>query len=127
MLQRLVLALVFSLGTSSPGVQSLLLTLLCLLFTILHCALQPMRDPQANTLQTVLLVCLTCVALSGSPAADAIERSSPSNATTPSDDLSRGMQLLFGSVVPVAAIVWALLGSRVKGLLSTMLVLVTQR
>jgi hypothetical protein len=121
------LALVFSLGTASPGVQSLLLTLLCLLFTLLHCTLKPLRDPQANTLQTLLLVCLTCVALSGTPAADAVERSSPSDAVTPSDTLSAGMQLVFGYVVPVAAVTWALLGSRVKGLLGTVLVQVTQR
>ena len=121
------MALVFSLGTATPGVQSLVLTTLCLLFTILHCILQPLREPQANALQTTLLVCLTCVALSGTPAADAVERATPSNATTPSDTLSAGMQLLFGAVVPVAAVTWVLLGSRVKGLLRMVLVLVTRR
>ncbi len=105
--------------TGSPGVQSLLLTLLCLLFTVLHCTLQPLRDPRANTLQTTLLVCLTCVALSGTPAADAIERASPSDVSTPSDALSTDMQLVFGWVVPVAAVTLALLWSWVKGLLVT--------
>jgi glucose uptake protein GlcU len=122
-----VLALVFTLGTAHPGLQSLLLTLLCLGFTVLHCNLAPLRDEQSNHLQTILMVCLTALALCSCPAADAIERSSPSDAQTVSDGFSRVGQTLFGVVVPVMAVAWAVLGTRVRGALAAALSFLVQR
>jgi hypothetical protein len=118
---------VFTLGTAHPGLQSLLLTLLCLVFTALHCTLAPLRDKQSNQLQTVLMVCLTALALCSCPAADAIERSSPSGAPTVSDDFSRVGQTLFGVVVPVMVVAWVVVGARVRGALAAALSCVVRR
>ncbi len=75
--------------------------------------LLPFRDPGSNTLQAVLLVNLASLALSGCPAGDAMERSATSTVGTASDAFGRGMQTVFGIVVPVAAVAWAYLGARV--------------
>ncbi len=107
---RQALALVFTLRSANPGVQSLLLTLLCSLFAVAHSCPSATRG---NTLQAVLLVCLTSLALSGCPAGDAVERSATSTVGTASDTLGRGMQTVFGIVAPVAAVAWAYLGARV--------------
>ena len=101
------LGVVYAFGSSQPGVQSLILTLLCLMYTVLHCVLAPLRNPEANTMQTWLLVCLTVVALSGTPAADSAQRAVASVDSTASDSLASQLQLLFGIAIPVVVIAWA--------------------
>ncbi len=55
---RQALALVFTFASSQLGAQGVLQALLCLLFVVAHASLAPMRSPEANALQTVLLACL---------------------------------------------------------------------
>ena len=45
-----VLGLVFSFGSAQPGVQALVLTLLCIVYGVLHATLVPMRSPVVGTL-----------------------------------------------------------------------------
>ncbi len=102
----------FTFASSHPGVQSLVLTLLCVLYTVVHCLASPLRRKQAQALQTVLLVCLVVVALSGTPFAEALEKAALSNPsgssiTTESDRMAVVMQTAFGVLVPLVAVVVA--------------------
>jgi hypothetical protein len=72
-------------------------------------------------------VCLTALALSGTPVADAAERAVPvpsgasgsgSSGTSASDAMALGMQTAFGLVLPVGAVVWAVAGSHLARWLS---------
>ncbi len=67
------LALVLTFGSSMPGVQAIVMTLLCVVFGFVHCALTPLKDPSAQTLQTCLLLCLTVLALASTPFAHALD------------------------------------------------------
>jgi hypothetical protein len=67
MAQRLLLALIYTFGSSFPGLQSLVLTFLCATFTLLHCLVAPLKNDRAQLLQAMLLFCLTVVALCGTP------------------------------------------------------------
>ena len=103
-----VLGFVATVASSQPGVQAIVLTLLCLGYTVLHVVVAPMRSAQSNALQTALLVCLTTVALSGTPLGDALERAASMNdASTSSDSLATRLQLWFGVVAPACAVVVA--------------------
>jgi hypothetical protein len=117
-----VLALVFTFGSPYPGGQAIVLTSLCVVFEVLHLAFRPLRSQESQTLQTILLLCLALLALSGTPFTDALERGSPPSGsslqpedapvkTYPSDWLARQMQLAFGFVVPFIALVWSYLGA----------------
>ncbi len=121
--------MVFTVGSTQPGVQALVLTLLCLAFLLLHVFVAPMRSAGANSLQSALLVCLTALALSGTPFADAAERAVPvpggasgsgssGSGTSASDAMALGMQTAFGLVLPVGAVVWAVAGSHLARWLS---------
>ncbi len=75
---------------------------------------------QSQALQTVLLFCLAVLALSGTPIADALEAAlaSPTGApSTPSFTLASQLQLVFGIVVPVVAVVWTYAGGRILAVL----------
>jgi hypothetical protein len=101
---------VFTFGSGQPGVQALALTLLSILYAVAHCVAAPMRCPVSQTLQTTLLLCLAAVALSGTPAADAVERATSAYVASASDLLARRLQRWLGLVVPClavcAAFVW---------------------
>ena len=62
-----VLAMVYTFASSDPGVQSLILTLLCVGFFAWHLLTAPLRSQQSQTLQSMLLACLVGVALSELP------------------------------------------------------------
>jgi hypothetical protein len=99
------LALVFTFGSSQPGTQSLVLTLLCFLFVVAHCILKPMWNTAAQTLQTILLSSLTLVALSCTVTALGTGTTDPGSST-----VAQRMQVACGVVVPLAAFAWAHLG-----------------
>ena len=123
------LALVFTFGSSHPGVQALILSVLCIGYGVLHGAVHPTRSATSHTLQTLLLLCLAIVALSCTPFSDALERgastaTAPSTAlgadsSTQSDVLVRRLQTVFGVIVPAVALAWALVGRFVWGWVRT--------
>jgi len=51
MAQRLALGLVFTFGSSAPGVQSLALTGLCVLYCCLHLVARPFANKYTHRLQ----------------------------------------------------------------------------
>lgn len=61
MLHRLGLAFLFTFASSSPAIQSLLATMLCVCFFGVHLYRQPFRRSESQGLQTVLLFCLSIV------------------------------------------------------------------
>ena len=67
------LGLTVTFGASKPGVQAIVMTLLCCTFGYMHTIVAPMRAPTAQSLQSVLLFCLGVVALSATPFANALE------------------------------------------------------
>lgn len=67
------LGLTVTFGASKPGVQAIVMTLLCFTFGYMHTIVAPMRAPTAQSLQSVLLFCLGVVALSATPFANALE------------------------------------------------------
>jgi hypothetical protein len=84
-------AVTLTFGSSKPGVQGLVLTLLCVAFGFVHLIVVPLKHAKAQVLQTLLLFCLAILALSGTPMAALLERAaSGSNITMPSDNLARG-------------------------------------
>lgn len=83
-------AVTLTFGSSKPGVQGLVLTLLCVVFGYLHLIIVPLKHVGAQALQTTLLFCLTILALSGTPMAGLLERAASGvNVTMPSDRLAR--------------------------------------
>jgi hypothetical protein len=117
-----VLALVFTFASSQPGVQSLVLNLLCVAFLVAHGVVAPLANPQSQALQTTLLACLAAVALSGTPFADALDRSAVvavSSKATAADDVSHTVRVVGGVAVPALAVAWAYLGEWVIGRLRT--------
>ncbi len=102
--------MVYTFMSSQPGVQSIILTLLCVLYGFWHLAMRPLRNPQSQTLQTVLLFCLAGVALSELPFTIQLEKgTSPGStgASFASDALSRRIQTALRVVVPTLAGLWA--------------------
>ena len=88
-MQALGLTLTF--GSSEPGAQAIIMTLLCAIFLYVHCTVAPMREPAAQSLQAVLLFCLGIVALSSTPFANAVEGSGATGLdsnNTPSGNLA---------------------------------------
>ncbi len=73
MVQRAVLAIVATFAVRSPGVQSLVLTLLCVVITTVQLAARPMRDGTAQWLQGCLHACLVVVSVASTPFAEANE------------------------------------------------------
>ncbi len=69
-------------GASQPGVQAVVMTALCMLFGNMHAIVAPMREPAAQTLQSVLLLCLGIVALCANPFASALEGAAASSGPT---------------------------------------------
>ncbi len=57
----------FTFGSSQPTSQAVVLSLLCVLYSLLHLRWIPMRSTPAQTLQALLLLSLTVVAISGVP------------------------------------------------------------
>ena len=109
MAQRLALGLVFTFGAAQPGVQALVLTLLCTAFTALHCAVGPLRHPHAGALQGLLLLCLCGLALGGVPAAEVAEGGGAAAAADgPSGRLGGALQVACGEVVPLVGVAGAL-------------------
>lgn len=116
MAQRLILGVVFTFGGEQPGVQAIVLTLLCGSLGYLHLLLVPMRSPDSQDLQAALLFCLTALALSSTSFADSLEAAfaaSTGISEAPSASLAARLQLVFGLVVPAAALTWAYTRGRV--------------
>ena len=63
MLHRLTLAVIYSFMSTVPMVQTMVSTVVCVIFAMVHAFVQPLRSPTAHTLQTFLLFCLVVVAL----------------------------------------------------------------
>lgn len=63
MVHRLALAFLCTFASESPAIQSLVSTLVCILFLVLHVYRQPLRQPASQALQSVLLLCLSIVSL----------------------------------------------------------------
>jgi hypothetical protein len=68
-----------------------------------------MRSRESQHLQTALLVSLALAALSSTPMASTLERAVAENPHAPSSVEANGLRLVFGSVAPAAAVVWAYL------------------
>lgn len=93
-LQSLGLAL--TLGTSTPGAQAVVMTVLCMLFACAHLIIAPMWEP-TQSLQTVLLLCLGAIAASATPFATMQEAAGASGkanlggdrASIPAGDLAK--------------------------------------
>jgi hypothetical protein len=108
--QRLVLAAVYTFGSSGqPGVSVLVCTLVCVAALLVHVSCDAFRHRGAQHLQTALLACLTAVALSSGPYADAMETASVS-LSVPSERAARRVHILFGIAVPVCAVVCTYVG-----------------
>jgi hypothetical protein len=134
------LALVFTFGSSKPTSQAVTLTLLCLLYSLLHLRWIPMRSAPAQTLQALLLLSLTVVAISGVPSVGGLGPPVPNAGsvrvvgahdgeargtgfeahTDPAADVTaspqalvQGLRTAFGVVVPALAVTWAYLGRSV--------------
>lgn len=108
----------FTFGSSSPGSQSLFLTLLCVTFLACHLVVVPLRSQQSQTLQTVLLFCLVGLALSELPFAVQLEKGTPPNVAGvvfASDTVAQLMHSVFGVGVPALAVAWAYVGELVCG------------
>lgn len=99
--------MVYTFMSSQPGVQSLVLTLLCVFFGFWHLIMSPLRNPQSQTLQTVLLFCLAGVALSELPFAVQLEKGTSPGSAVASDAFSQRIQTTLRVVVPALAGVWA--------------------
>jgi hypothetical protein len=109
---------VYTFGSAVPGSQALVLTCLVGLFGALHHAAAPMRSPVAQSLQTLLLLCLLLYALGGMPSAETAGQGVPVGAGTPdSSHLASGtaagrlgtrLQVVFGVAVPLGASLVAL-------------------
>ncbi len=57
-----ILAVVFTFGSTQPGIQAMVLSLLAAVFQLVHKAASPMQSPVSNALQMVRLVCVrVCV------------------------------------------------------------------
>jgi hypothetical protein len=69
MVQRLLLALLFTFGSSDATLRTVVSSLLCALYLALHVVVQPLRLQRTNALQTALLLCLFVVAEANVPAA----------------------------------------------------------
>lgn len=107
MVQRAVLAaLSVFLASSRPGVGVQASTLLSMGFLLLQVVVGPLRDPAAQRLQGVLLFSLAVLALASAPAAERQESASVATGFgAPSESLARGLRVVFGSVVPLVAVV----------------------
>jgi hypothetical protein len=113
MLQRLVLALVYTFGASHQGSQGLVLPTLCILFCVMHTTVRPMRCAESQSLQTTLLVCLSVRAVVG-----ALQEGVLLAGGTDVPPVARPLVVAFGVVLPVAASVWAYQGYVVKRLVA---------
>ena len=114
MLSVQVLAVVFAFMASVPGVQSMVLTLLCVCFLALHLTYRPMRDAGAQRLQTVLLFCLTGVALSGLPMAVVRQQAAAASQLGfrgALDLLTLWLYAFCAYLVPISATLWILFGT----------------
>jgi hypothetical protein len=113
-----VLALVFTFGSQEPGVQVLVLVLLCVGVLVAHCVIVPLRSPEAQSLQTVLMVCLTLTALCSSPFATTLESGSAGHigASTQPYAAASLLRDIVGVPVPAVAVAWSFVGGAVRRL-----------
>ncbi len=103
--------MVFTFGSSQPALQSLVLTLLCFLYVLVHCVVRPMWNMAAQSLQTSLLGSLSLVALSCTVTANPSVDMDPGTRAT-----AERLQFACGVVVPLVVFGWAHAG-RAKALL----------
>jgi hypothetical protein len=59
MFQRSLLALVFAVGLEQPGLQAIVITLLCMAFVIAQYWCHPLQDSRANSMQVRAVQCNT--------------------------------------------------------------------
>ena len=109
LVQRLVLVLVYTFGSSDPGGQALVLTTLCILYLVLHATAQPLRRPESQGLQLVLLVCLCVRGLVG-----ALQEGVALAGGVVQPGGARPLGLVFSVVVPMLAGVWAYGGPHIR-------------
>ena len=98
LLHRVLLAVLFTFGSSKPLQQALVAVAVCMLFALLHTHFRPMRDRTSNLLQQLLLVCLLVVALARVPYAAQVSAAVATR--TLSDEGYVVLTLLFGYVIP---------------------------
>lgn len=110
MAQRLALALVYTFLSSFPGIQALVLATMCAVFCAVHNLCRPLRSPQAQSLQGVLLLCLTVRALVG-VLQEGVALGGGSGSAAPTG--VKPLMVLFSVVVPLLAAAWAFLAHRV--------------
>ncbi len=107
--QRVLLGLVFTFApASAPAAQSVVLTLLCVVFLVAHMIASPFVDKHSQALQSVLLCCLVAVSLSSVPGAVSVETvcsGAGDSSNTPVHQVSQALQVWAGVVVPVCALV----------------------
>ena len=109
LLHRLLLALTYTFGDDKPAVQTAIGAIVNALFLALHIHLRPMRDMAAQYLQTVLLFCVCVVALSQMFAASQLQLAS-AGAVQRSVEEFEVLELLFGYVVPITAVLVSTVG-----------------
>ena len=104
MAHRLVLGLVFTLGSATPMVQSLVDTVICVVVLVWHLVARPFRDAATQHLQSLLLSCLTIVSAATLPGAEVVQIATSGSSTSAVVD---GVMLTFGMVLPVVGLVTA--------------------
>jgi hypothetical protein len=122
-----ILAFVYTFVGAHRGIQALSLSLLCGFFMALHLTWAPLRNPQAQTLQSVLLCCTMVVAISCIPFAVSIAIGSVVDVQSAGGTVfsfSRSMRFLFAELIPVFAVGWSFGGHRA---LSTVKAIISRR
>jgi hypothetical protein len=105
-------ALIFTLWSSHPGGQAMVTSLFCLICTAIHLIVRPLRVSEAQTLQTILLLCLTGVSIASTPYADAVT----DGVVSQTSQLTPVLLPLLGLAIPFTALAWAYCTSCVKRL-----------
>ncbi len=112
-----LLALSYTFLASTPGVQSIVSTMLCVTYLAVQMAAQPLRHPSAQRQQTLLLYCLVAVALSGVPTAvvreEAGNSSSRNGMRAALSTLVHWLHTVGGLMGPAAAVLvahWGMVG-----------------
>ncbi len=102
-----MLALVYTFLSAYPGTQALVLATLCAVFSAVHNVCKPLRSPQAQTLQGVLLLCLSVRALVGA-LQEGIAMAGDATLPPGAQPIMMGASV----VIPVATAAWAFLAHR---------------
>jgi hypothetical protein len=102
MLHRLLLVAAFTFLSSRPILQVVVAVVICSAFMFVHVFCRPMRDGVIQTMQSVLLACLSLAALGGVLSAARLSLGS-ARKDAESQRVLDGMEITFGFVVPCVA------------------------